>query len=137
MSEEGREGCEPQQRSLLSRILWNFLGTIFLVLGIIGAALPIMPTAPFIIVSAACYAKGSEKMHQWLMNNRYFGKYLRDYAEKRGMAPRSKALSILCVWAGILFSAYFFVHILWAQIAMIGIAVAVTIHLLALKTVKD
>lgn len=139
MREGGREdkSGEPMRRSWLNRLMWNVLGTVFLVLGIIGAVLPVMPTAPFIIVAAACYAKGSQRMHCWLMNNRYFGKYLRDYTEKKGMPVRAKALSILFVWAGILFSAIFFVDILWAQIAMVGIAIVVSIHLLMLKTLEE
>jgi len=131
------KSCEPKPRDRLNRAVWNVLGTFFVVLGAIGIALPVLPTTPFVLLAAACYAKGSERMHCWLMNNKYFGKYLRDYAEHRGMPMRAKIVSILFVWAGILFSAYFFVPVLWGQIAMVAVAIGVTVHLLKLKTLRS
>ena len=76
-------------------------------------------------------------MHCWLMNNKYFGKYLHDYTENKGMPPRAKAVSILFVWGGILLSIVLFVRIPWAIVLMLAVAVGVTIHLLRLKTLKE
>jgi uncharacterized membrane protein YbaN (DUF454 family) len=53
------------------------------------------------------------------------------------MPMRAKIVSILFVWAGILFSAYFFVPVLWGQIAMVAVAIGVTVHLLKLKTPRS
>ncbi|MGP4952098.1 YbaN family protein [Psychrobacter sp. T6-1] len=68
---------------------WTFLtlGWVFFVLGIIGIVLPVMPTAPFILLAAGCWARSSRRFHFWLINHKYFGKFVRDW-ERNHAVPR-------------------------------------------------
>lgn len=108
-------------------------GSLSLALGIIGIILPVMPTTVFLLISAACYAKSSDKFYNWLMNNRYFGKLIRNYREKRGVPIKAKRNSIIFLWITIGISV-FLINLLWVQILLIIIAISVTIHILKLKT---
>lgn len=123
-------------KSRLIRLIMNIAGTFFLGLGIVGVFLPILPTTPFLLLSAACYARGSKRFYNWLMNNKIIGKYIRNYREGRGIPLKVKILSISFLWIAILFSA-FFVDILVIRIILILIAIGVTIHVLTIRTLKD
>ena len=61
------------------RVLWILAGTIFVVLGGLGVLLPGLPTTPFLILAAACYIRSSQKLYDWLIANKTFGPYLKDY----------------------------------------------------------
>jgi len=109
-------------------------GTFCLGLGIAGIFLPILPTTPFLLVAAACYAKGSRKFYVWLMGNRLLGGYIKNYREKRGMEAKAKVIILLLLWATILSSAFLAVGNWWVRAILLAVAVAVTVHLLMLKT---
>jgi uncharacterized membrane protein YbaN (DUF454 family) len=114
--------------------LWTALGTLFLGLGIIGIFLPLLPTTPFLLLAAACYLRGSESRYQWLINNKWFGEYIRNYHEKKGIPLRIKVFAITFLWITISFTAFFVIGILWITILLIIIATAVTVHILRFKT---
>jgi len=116
--------------------LWIITGTFFLALGIIGIFLPLLPTTPFLLLSAACYFKGSKKMHDWLLNNRWFGSYIRNYHEGKGVSAKVKAITITALWITIGYSTMFAVNILIIRIILVLIAVGVTIHLVRLPTLR-
>jgi len=109
-------------------------GTIFLGLGLIGIVFPLLPTTPFLLLAAACYARGSQKFYMWLISNKYFGAYIKNYREGKGIPLKIKVVSILFLWITILFSAFFIVSIFFVQIILIAIAIGVTIHILSIKT---
>ncbi len=123
-------------RNRYIRWLFNILGTISVGLGIIGIFLPVMPTTVFLLIGAWCYFRGSEKMYFWLLNNKYFGDYIRNYREKRGIPLMAKIISICVLWITILTSMYF-VDYLWLRILLPCIATGVTIHLIMIKTYKE
>ena len=112
-------------------------GTFLLALGAIGIFLPILPTTPFLLLSAACYLRSSERMHKWLLNNRWFGKYIRNYQEGKGIPLKTKILAMTVLWVAILYSAFIVLdEILIAQIALLAIALGVSVHLVRLPTLK-
>lgn len=76
-------------------VRWTFvtLGWIFFILGIIGILLPVMPTAPFILLAAGCWARSSRRFHFWLINHKYFGKYVRDWEENHAVPRYAKWLA--------------------------------------------
>ncbi len=118
---------------ILSKILIGS-GTFFLIIGIIGIFIPILPTTPFLLLAAACYARGSKKCYCWLINNKWFGEYIKNYREKRGIPSSVKIISITILWMTIAFSAFIIVSNLLIQIILIIIAVGVTIHIITIKT---
>jgi len=109
-------------------------GTLFLGIGVVGIFLPILPTTPFLLLSAACYAKGSKRFYNWLMNHRILGKYIKDYREKKGIEAKTKVIALILLWATILSSAIFATNIIWVRVTLLLVAIGVTIHLLKLKT---
>ena len=112
-------------------------GTIFVGLGIIGIFLPILPTTPFLLLAAACYARSSKRFYDWLLNNKLFGVYIKNYREGKGVPLKVKIFTISLLWVTILFSVFFIIQILWIRIFLIIIAVGVTIHILTIKTYKQ
>ena len=112
-------------------------GTIFVGLGIVGIFVPVLPTTPFLLLAAACYARSSKRFYHWLLYNRWFGNYIRNYRQKRGIALKVKVLTITLLWVTIGVSAIFAVQSLAVRIILVLIAIGVSIHVLSLKTLKQ
>jgi uncharacterized membrane protein YbaN (DUF454 family) len=112
------------------------IGTISVGLGLLGIFLPILPTTPFLLLAAACYTRSSQKFYCRLINNRWLGKYIKNYREKKGMPLKLKVYIISLLWITILASAIFFVDLLVIRILLILIAIGVTIHISRIKTLK-
>ena len=109
-------------------------GTLSLLFGLIGVFLPILPTTPFLLLAAFFYAKSSHKFYNWLIHNRLFGKYIKDYREKKGVPLKVKVFAISFLWITILVSAFIIIQNLYISLLLVLIAVAVTIHLLSIHT---
>jgi hypothetical protein len=127
----------------LVRALWFIAGTICVVLGAIGIVLPILPTTPFLLAAAACYYKSSSRMHNWLLNNRWFGEYIRNYQEGKGIPKKTKITALTVLWITIGVSTVFMLPrllpamlVLPMQLIMIAVAIAVSTHILRLPTFK-
>ena len=118
------------------RYLWIVAGTVSLAIGVIGVAIPLLPTTPFLLLAAACYMRGSKRMHRWLMNNRVLGQYIRNYAEGRGVSVRFKIFTIALLWITILFTAFIILSEPIIQTILVLIAVLVSIHVARIKTLK-
>ncbi|CAD6494759.1 MAG: hypothetical protein EMLJLAPB_00932 [Candidatus Argoarchaeum ethanivorans] len=138
-----KNGCDDSSNWLtrLSKGLVKKLlvaaGTFFVVLAIVGIFLPVLPTVPFLLLASTCYAKSSKRFYNWLLNNNWFGVYVKNYRKGEGIPLKMKALSIFSLWATIIFSAVFVVHILFVRIILILIAIVVTIHTLHIRTLKQ
>jgi uncharacterized membrane protein YbaN (DUF454 family) len=123
-------------RNKFMRGLYFVSGTVFLILGGVGILLPILPTTPFLLLSLACYYKSSKRMHYWMLNNRWFGRYLKNYAEGRGISLEAKLLTVSLLWIFICYSVFFIVEVTIIQIVLLSIAVGVSIHIIKLPTLK-
>jgi len=126
----------PIARGKFKRFIWTITGTFFLALGLIGIVVPLLPTTPFLLLAAACYLRGSRRMYRWLLTNRIFGRYLRDYREKRGIPMKVKVATISLLWATIAFTAFIVLQDLIVQIILLAIAAAVTMHILLIRTAR-
>ena len=109
-------------------------GTVSLVLGLIGMALPVMPTTPFLLLAAACYLNGSKRMYRWMTRNRLFGRYLGDYMEGRGITLRAKAVSISVLWIALSISMILASDDWIIQAVLLVVGASVTIHIMRIKT---
>jgi uncharacterized membrane protein YbaN (DUF454 family) len=120
----------------LIRWLWIIAGSISLALGIIGIFLPLLPTTPFLLLTAACYARGSSRLHNWFLNNKLFGKYIRNYREGKGIPARSKVLALALLWLTIGFSIFYVIPILIMKIILLTIAILVSLYIISLPTLR-
>ena len=136
---------DPELELFLSRkkiksrpLRWLLIGggCLALGLGILGIPLPVLPTTPFLLLSAWCFGRSSERLLCWLLTNRVFSAYLRSYVEKRGVSRRVKLYTLIILWATILLSAFLAVELWWLRILLITIAAGVTIHIVRIKTLN-
>ena len=114
--------------SLLLRRLYLAGGTIALLLGAVGLFLPLLPTTPFVLLAAACFARGSARWHRWLMAHHLTGPMIRDWYEHRSMAPGVK------VWAYVLTALSFgssiaMVEAVWVKCALALLAMILSYFL--------
>ncbi len=134
-----RDDASSEKNIVHNRLVRGTLilaGTFFLGLGIIGIFVPILPTTPFLLLATACYARSSKRFYNWLLNNKWFGNYIRNYREGKGVPLKVKILSIFFLWITIIVSAVFVVTIIFIKVILILIAIAVTIHILSIRTLK-
>ncbi|MCC7355156.1 MAG: YbaN family protein [Anaerolineae bacterium] len=120
----------------LIRFFWVAAGTLSVALAVLGMFLPVLPTTPFLLLAAFCYARGSERFHHWLLHNRWFGAYIRNYREGHGIPLREKVLTLAALWATIGFTVFYAVTPWWGRLILVAIATAVTVHLVRTKTLK-
>ena len=131
---------KSDQTDIISNRFFRYLlisaGTIFLGFGIIGIFLPVLPTTPFLLLAAACYARSSKRFYDWLMNNKWFGTYIKTYRDGRGVPLKFKIFTITLLWITIIVSVFLVMNNYWVKIILILIAIGVTIHILTIKTYK-
>lgn len=101
----------------MSRLLYLVVGFGFLALAIVGIALPVLPTTPFLLVAATCFAKSSHRCHQWLLDNRLFGPIIQNWQHNRCIPKKSKQLAIMSIFIFGGSSVVFFVPSVFAQLA--------------------
>ncbi|HBZ86539.1 MAG TPA: DUF454 domain-containing protein [Candidatus Edwardsbacteria bacterium] len=118
------------------RIILVIAGTVSVGLGVIGIFLPLLPTTPFLLLAAVCYARSSQRFHDWLMSNRWFGSYIKNYRDRRGIPLKLKILSVSALWITIAFSAWFVIKLMAVRAILFLIAAGVTWHILSFKTLK-
>ena len=118
------------------KVMLIVIGSISVILGILGIFLPLLPTTPFLLLGAACYFKASKRLYDLLLNNRFLGQYIRDFREGKGIPLKTKITAISLLWVTMGYSIIFVISVVVVKVLLLLIAVGVTIHLLTLKTLK-
>ena len=90
-------------------------GLLALGLGLIGIVLPGLPTTPFVLLAAACFARASPRLHCWLIRHRYLGPMVRDWEAHRSLPVRVKWIAISMMGTMVLLSAWQFSACPWLQ----------------------
>jgi uncharacterized protein len=121
----------------VSRLALITAGTICVVIGAVALVIPVVPTTPFLLVAAACYAKSSDRFYAWLIHHPVFGSFIRNYREKGGITRRQKTIALATFWPAVIISAIFAPANIWVRGFLVAAGVGVTAYLLWLKTVKD
>tara|TARA_B100001996_G_C18615235_1_gene575439 strand:- start:639 stop:1076 length:438 start_codon:yes stop_codon:yes gene_type:complete len=127
-------------RSLLSRIFWFSCGFLSMVIGLIGIVVPGLPTTPLMILAAACFAKSSQKFYDWIINNRLFGKHVKNYREGKGIPKKSKPVILSTLWFFVLFAVLIAIPDSAPPISKIStliLAVIGTIFILRIPNLSD
>ncbi|MCD5992507.1 YbaN family protein [Pseudomonas sp. CDFA 602] len=123
-------------RNRLVRYFLMAVGWLSVSLGVIGIFLPVLPTTPFLLLAAACFARSSPRFYSWLINHRQLGPWVRDYLEGNGIPLKGKVYAIGLMWASISLSCYL-VPLIWARTFMLISAVLVTVYILRQKTLRN
>jgi len=127
--------ASPQaERARWQRVLWATAGALALVTGLVGIFVPLLPTAPFVLLAAFCFSRGSERCERWLLEHPRFGPLVRDWRERRAVPLRAKQLATVMmalgsVWAALTLPA----RVAWLP-AVVCTAVAVWLWRLPTRT---
>jgi uncharacterized membrane protein YbaN (DUF454 family) len=112
------------------KIIYVIIGTISLIIGIIGIIVPGLPTTIFLLFAATMYFHGNKKFHDKLLANKYLGKYISDFQSGKGMTMKAKAFSITSMWIMIAISSYFASYNFAMAIIIFGIIGTLCIFIL-------
>ena len=117
-------------RSGWVRAFFLAAGTLALVLGLIGIFLPLLPTTPFVLLAAACYARGSRRFYDWLLAQRTFGPIIHEWHHHRSIPYKTKTTAIVLMSLTLGASIVFFVQPLWLKglLALMGVGLAVWMY---------
>ena len=134
--------CKPAvpvgaaESSKLKRYLLLTAGFTFLSIGFIGIFLPLLPTTPFLLLSAGCFFRSSERFYSWITNNKLFGAYIKNYYNYHAVSMRAKVFSLILLWAVMMISICLFSS-LWLRLILACVALGVSIHILKIRTLTD
>ena len=104
----------PGNRPRLLRYTLFAIGWLSVALGVIGIFLPVLPTTPFLLLAAACFARSSPRFYQWLVDHPRLGPWIRDYLDGNGIPLKGKVYAIGLMWLSIGVSCYL-VPLPWAR----------------------
>ena len=118
------------------RLLYIIAGTLSLIIGLVGIVLPVLPTTPFLLLSAACYYRGSERLHSWLIQSKLFGPTIRDFEEKGGMKKSTRIKALAMLWVTVLVSAFLVLDSFIHRLGVIVLAIIGTFFIFRIKTIS-
>ncbi len=128
---------EKKDTGTVKKYIYLIVGSLALVAGIIGVFLPILPTTPFVLLSAWCFFRSSDKLYKWVINNETFGPTIMNYQQGKGITQKTRIRAIVMMWATISVSAYFFVSNLYVIGIMYLVAISVSVYLYRLPTATE
>jgi uncharacterized membrane protein YbaN (DUF454 family) len=111
------------------RLLFVALGTVFVALGVLGAFLPVLPTTPFLLLAAACYARGSVRFYNALLNNKSFGPLILEWRRHRSMPFRIKITAITLMSVTMTASILMLSGRAWLQVMLAAMGIALAVYL--------
>lgn len=100
------------------KIIFAVFGFVFLGLGVIGIVLPMIPTTPFIMISAFCFAKSSKKLNDWFLSTKIYKKYFEQFINKKAMTVKTKLTVMISITSLLCISFIIMKNVLMAQIVI-------------------
>jgi len=135
-SDVSKAGVRRRTASGAVRRVLIAVGFVCVGLGVAGIFVPLLPTTPFLLLAAACFARSSDRFYRWLTTNRWVGGHVRNYMEQRATTMATKISSIAMLWCFIGLAAVFFTQSWAIRLLLLAIAIGVTVHLVSLKTIR-
>ena len=135
----GVEIFQPERKiakGRATRLGWILVGHACLGVGLLGVALPLLPTTPFVLLAAACYVRGSRRFYTYLLTHRVFGSVIRDWHEYRAISSRAKRWAIATVLLSIT-ASILAVDRIWMLVVLALIALLVIAGLLRIPVRKE
>lgn len=111
------------------RLVLAACGVLALVAGVIGIFVPVLPTTPFLLVAAACFARASPSLYRWLANSKTFGPGIREWRRHRSIPWRTKLAAIVLMSVSITLSAVLFVRPWWGKLALLALGAVLGVWL--------
>lgn len=118
----------------MMRIFLVSAGSVSLGLALLGIFLPLLPTTPFLLLTAACYVRSSERLYNWLITHKQLGPYIRNYRDGNGIPVKIKIIGVTTLWASMLFTIIFVVPLIPVKILLALIGSYFTWFILKQKT---
>lgn len=118
------------------KVICILLGSLSLGLGIAGIFLPLLPTTPFLLLTAALYFRGSPRLYDWLLRQKRLGPYIRNFREHKAIPLHAKIISVSLTWITILYCVAFLLPQVWLKVLLLALATGITCHILSYKTLK-
>ena len=127
------------RRSRGVRALWAALGLVITGVGGLGVVLPVLPTTPFLLLAAACFARSSDRLYRWLLGLKGIGPAIQDFRAGHGVPARAKWLAVGTLWlvVGLSFGPGMPTGWFWPRVALLVVACIGTISVLSLKTRRE
>lgn len=120
----------------MQRIILLIIGWLAIALGTLGVILPLLPTTPFILLAAWCFARSSPRFHHWLLYRSWFGSYLRHWQQHRALPPKAKGRAILFIVITFAVSLWL-VKLFWLRIMLVCLLCVLVIFMLRLPVVES
>ncbi len=117
--------------------LWSLLGILSLLTGGAGILLPLLPTTPFVLLAAWCFARSSPRMHAWLVNSRLFGPMIHRWHENRCISMRVKITALFMVVGIGGSSVLLFVPAGWPKLAAVALLAVGFVSVWRLRVCRD
>jgi uncharacterized protein len=121
----------------VKRLLLTSAGCTAVAIGAAGMVLPVLPTTPFIIIAALCFSASSPRMYYWLASSRYFGEFIVNYREGRGVSRKVKTFAIASLSALMAISIVIMHGNLPVVIILLIVWMCVATHIILIKGNKS
>ena len=118
------------------KIILVLIGSLSLFLGAVGIILPVLPTTPFLLLAAFCYIRSSERLYNWLINQKHLGPYIHNYISYKIVPRKIKYSAVIILWISLL-TSIFFIDLLYIKIILALVGITVSIHIFSLNEKHD
>ncbi|RSL30127.1 DUF454 domain-containing protein [Salibacterium salarium] len=116
------------------RILLITGGTISTILGVVGIILPLLPTTPFLLLAAYCYARSSDTLYRRLLETKWLGTYIENFRSGKGIPLVTKWIAVLILWVSSFYSIVYIVPLMIIQLLLFSVVAYITYYIFSLKT---
>ena len=107
------------------KVVWLALGLLSVALGLLGVVLPLLPTVPFMLLAAFCFARSSERLHTWLLTHPTYGPFIADWNRSGAIRPGAKKLATVSIVA--VFALSWILGVSWTVILIQAVVLSLVL----------